>query len=89
MKDLDIGKHWIGSNQGLRSLFIEIDGKVAILDGGQKLNYLEQFGAVFIGPMFADKYSVTVELEPGRFEVLRGYTQDKTIVQLYRDFLAG
>lgn len=82
------GKHWVGTNQGLPALFVEIDDKTAILDHTQKLTWLEQFGAVFLGSDFQDDYSVTAEIE-GRTQVLEGFTQDETIVKLYREFLEG
>jgi hypothetical protein len=86
---VNIGKVRQGKADGIPALLVEIDGKTATFVRGQKINFLNQFGIVFLGSAFQDDTSVTVELEPGRMETLRGYTDDPQVVQLYRDFLGA
>lgn len=82
-----LNKHWTGLNQGLPTLYIQIDDRIAMLDRSQNRILLNRFDAVFLGPDFQDSHKVTVELEPGRMEVLEGFTQDAGIVNLYRGWL--
>jgi hypothetical protein len=86
---VNIGKIRKGNADGIPALFVEIDGKTATFVRGQKINFLNQFGIVFLGSDFQEDTSVRVELEPGRMETLSGYTDDPQVVQLYRDFLGA
>jgi hypothetical protein len=72
-------------------LVLTIDGKEARLGFEQKLTLLEKYNVVFLGPDFENEIQVTIPEAPelGQPEaVLRGFTDDPTIVQTYRDWLA-
>lgn len=72
---------------GIPALQFQVDGKTATFVLGQhKLNILDQFSAVFLGPEFEDSHQVHVTIE-GRSKTLYGYTQDPQIVDMFREFL--
>ena len=73
------------------ALQMDIDGKTATLLVNQKRTILEDYGAVFLGDNFEDDTSITIPDDPSkgqRAQKLDGYTDDKEVVRLYREFLA-
>lgn len=77
--------------QGYRQLHVPIDGETAIIGIDLKRTILDEHGAVFLGADFEDTYSVDIPERPENGQpamTLRGFTTDKRIVGMVREWLA-
>lgn len=75
-------------------LEVEIGGRWARLGFDNKLTILKDFGLLFLGAEFeSDKkyrHSIPADKANGRAPmVLDGFTNDREVIQAYRDWLAG
>lgn len=76
--------------QGYRQLLIPVDDGVAVIGIDLKRNILSEHGAVFLGADYEDTYSVDIPAieENGQPAMtLRGFTDDKRLVGMVREWL--
>lgn len=87
---MNVTRHWSGANP-YPVLYMEIDGKRAVLGLDNKRNILEKYNAVFLGPDFEETIYVDIPADPSEGQPaqrLDGFTDDPEIIRIYREWLA-
>ena len=86
-----INRQWEGEQSGYPLLYLEIDGKRAVLGVDNKRTILENHNAVFLGSQFEGYTYVDIPAAPNGDhgpERLNGFTNDPEIIAIYREWLA-